>query len=280
MKAKTFLGFGLVAMGAVAAIAVATGVHKNEMTIGTVAEDTVYNYNHLNFDGRIDGAATGNQFKGVDGHHFEISSCLGTKDWHVTLFNYDGDWTLTVDKQYKLSFEYKINSATADEFKFVSSCRFVKAEPEDKPDAAGIYGEYVVERANYGKYLTSEHTFTAKVVHPEIDIHLGKNAGAFDVFIRRIVVTEVDTKDVVSETYLESPGDFAKRWNTANEGNEGKALCTADEAVVKELLKRYSELVPWVRNDVNVLVPANDPSSTLGAQIAYFASRVHVSFNS
>ena len=280
-QTKLILGLGTFAMCAAAAISVTIGLHQKEAFSSVSAEYTVYKYNNLNFDGRIDAAASGKNFKGVDGHHFEITACPGTTDWHVTLFNYDGDWSLTVGKQYKLEFEYKIDSAAADTFKLISSCRFQKDGPDkpDKPDALDIYGEYVVDRVDYGKYLKSEHTFTANVENPEIDIHLGLNKGAFNVFIRRVEVTLVETSEVVSSTYLESPNDFQNRWNNAH---DNRALCDASDDSVKALLKLYSELVPWVRGDVNAktaLYPyGDDPASTLGEQIAYFATRVQVSF--
>lgn len=99
--------FGVATLGIVGMAGYAASQPQGGLT-RVSAENEVYKLNtKLNFGAEYVSPAAGEKFNGVDGYHFIASASSGT-DWHIKTWNYGGDWSLTVDTTYTLTYELKV----------------------------------------------------------------------------------------------------------------------------------------------------------------------------
>ena len=271
-----FSVFGAVTLGIVGMAGFAAPKGQSVFSKAS-AENEVYKLNtKLNFGAEYvaDTGAAGDKYNGVDGYHFvaTASSSSGT-DWHIKMWNFGGDWSLTVDTKYTLTYEIKVVSSPNATFNVIAAAG---------DGVKDMWREDDIPAADYGKYLTFSTDFTATKVNGQFELHFGKNTleaeKTFEVLVRRFEVRVKDSAEVFASCYLESPNDFQNRWNTAH---AEKGLCDASDETVKALLKLYTELPTWARDQVRAktaLYPYEGKGVTLGDQIDYFAERVHVSF--
>lgn len=273
-----FSVFGVAVLGIVGMAGYAASRPQGGLT-RVSAENEVYKLNtKLNFGGEYvkDTGAAGNKYNGADGYHFVATASSGT-DWHIKMYNFGGDWSLTVNTTYTLTYELKVVSCPNDSFSVVVCAG---------DGAKDMWERKIIPTADYDKYLTFSNEFTATSEHGQFELHFGENTlnteiepkQTFEVLVRRVEVKVKGSEEVFASCYLESPGEFEKRWNKAH---ENKGLCDASDSDVKALLKLYSELPAWARTDLrayDATQTVEGKGKTLGDQIDYFAERVHVSF--
>ena len=219
---------------------------------------------------------SGYQYSGGNGYHFELLKSTGGldsgKDWRIKMWY--NDVAVTKDHNYRLHVDFDLKSKTNDLY-FVSTI---------SNTSAGNFKRQTFDTVADG--LTFENDFTASTTdNSAVELHFGETVGAFHVVITKVVITDLsdDNKEVLS-TFFEAPYDFAQRWNTAN---ADAALCTANDADVKALLRLYADLVPWVRDDLadaekhkanNVEAYPQFNDSSLASSVNYFAGKLNIIF--
>ena len=202
----------------------------------------------------------------VTAGHFE--------DWAFGLVK----WNIPVEKgsTYWCEFTLKIDSygenaaGLSDEAKEHYKYSAVRIETKEKWDT-GYNGTFTKNN-----WFTIGGTFTSTHDEPFVLLRLGGIRAETD---RDFTVTVKDFQlkagtnvgDLLERVSFESGEAFAERWNTAN---KDKALCSAAENDVKELIYGYCDLVPAQRT-IAAAVAANPttayPTSTVGESVAYFA---------
>ena len=272
MNKKGFLS-GLTALGifAVGAAGFAIINHTNIKMPAVYAENTVYKLNTLNWgDKRIQDTATGAAFDGIDGYHFVISECAGTTDWHISLSTFES--LALAQGTYNLNVKFDVVSLTgSNKLNFIVNKRGDNVQDAwseknyDKGHNQSQDSEIVISADNVGK-------------EQKIEFNFGKTAGAFEIVLKEITITNKSTLEEAHYSYLESKNDFKNKWNTANEDS---AFCSDSESTVKGYLKKYAGLVDWIRNDFRNIEQENrydGTASTLGAEVDYWATKLNVQF--
>ena len=271
MEKKKVYGGLIAVMFTFASLAVAVSMNNGSAknVFETQAVNEIYQLNTVNWEKEIvseNPTATGSVFNGIDGVHFVITECAGTTDWHIKMWN-TTNLSLVASTQYKMRVDFDVVSLTGEnKLNFITNGN----------NAEGLWTD-----VNYSQGYNQVHeaTFTATDANPTLEIHFGKTPGAFEVVVKRIIISEAVSGNVVRRTYLESDGDFANRWKAANHELD---LCDASDSDVKALLRSYADLLPWVRENFDAMSDTNhydgSSSTTLGAEVAYFAARHNVSF--
>ena len=268
MNKKGLLG-GLAALSilAVAAVGFASVNRSNVNMPAAHADSTVYKLNRVDWKKEVNSDVTGGAYNGVDGLHFNITSPDGT-DWHIKMWNNEETpLSLVNGTSYKMHVDFDVVSLTGEnKLDFITN---------------GTNATGILSNAQYsqGYNLTHEVTFTATSTNPQLEIQFGKTVGAFEVIVKRVVISESESGTEVRRSYLEDYGEFAKKWKSANHELD---LCHASDETVKTLLRNYADLLPWHREQFDAIEDVNhydrESATTLGAEVAYFALRHNVRF--
>ena len=267
MNKKGLLG-GLAALSILAVAAVGfASVNRSSINMSAAHTDsTVYKLNRINWEKEIVSPVTGDAYNGVDGIHFNVTSCPGDTDWHVKMWN-SSNLSLDTGTVYKMHVDFDVVKLTGgNKLHFITNGN----------NAEGLWTDV---QYNQGYNQAHEATFTATAENPTLEIHFGTTPGEFEVVVKRIVISVNSSDEEVRRSYLEDYGEFAKKWKSANHELD---LCDDSDDTVKALLRNYADLLPWHREQFDAVVEKDhydgSKDTTLAAEVAYFAARVNVEF--
>lgn len=265
-KKGLFAAFGLTCLLTIGVVVGVSG-QQNKVERFARADSETYKLNTVDWYKEINAEAKGsgeNPFNGIDGLHFDVTDHQNATDWHIKLWNCNDPanpnvLTLTNGATYTVTVDFKVDSLE-DGKKFK-----IKNE-------GGVTEEFGTG------YSSFSYEFTASSNHPKVELQFGHTEGNFHVIIQQIVITNKETSSQESRVFFEAAGDFVDRWKAANASS---ALCSASDGDVKGLLRKYADLLPWVRSAANSAAADpnwNDEPTTIEEQVSYFAGRLNVTF--